>query len=72
MTLTPARIAELLEDGVVLAHLDLLHEMEKQSSPLVSLRARREDDGTWTLLATRVYDCPSCGAHLPDNPMAAP
>ena len=53
MTLTPERLAELQEQGVVLAHIDLLRTMEHEDSPPVTMRARPNDDGTWELICTR-------------------
>jgi hypothetical protein len=46
--LTPERVAELLREGVVLASLDLLRQIEHQESgPVATLRSRRRNDGTW-------------------------
>jgi hypothetical protein len=68
--LTPERIAELSRAGIVPATIELLEQMEAQNSPLVSLCATRNGDGTWRLRVTRVYDCPHCGQRLPDNPVS--
>jgi hypothetical protein len=51
--LTAERVAELLEQGVVLATLELLQEIEGRESTPVTLRSRRRNDGTWELIVTR-------------------
>lgn len=51
--LTPERIAELLSQGVVLATVELLEQMEHEATPPVTLRSERQPDGTWKLLVTR-------------------
>ena len=64
-TITPERLSQMIDGGVTLASIELLEQMEGKQSPLVRLKAERNDDGTWRLLVTRVYDCPNCGEPLP-------
>jgi hypothetical protein len=51
--ITPERIAELSRIGVVLAQVELIEQFEHKDSEPVTMRSRRNDDGTWELIFTR-------------------